>query len=128
MLQRQLGDAVVNLAPHFVAGDGAKLGRRNFDREVELAAMADVDDGRSRASRAGQEMRDLLDRLLRRRQADARRPVRQQVKPLQRERQVRAALVVGDGVDFVDDHGLDVAAGWRGCCRRSAGCTATRAW
>ena len=26
MLQRQLGEAVVDLAPHFVAGDGAKFG------------------------------------------------------------------------------------------------------
>ena len=109
MLQRQLGDAVVNLAPHFVAGDGAELRRRNLDRQIELAAVTNVDHGRSGTSRAGQEMRDLFDRLLRGRQADARRPVRQQVKPLQRERQVRAALVVGDGVDLVDDYGLDIA-------------------
>ena len=109
MLQRQLRDAVVDLAPHLVAGDGAKLGRRDLHRQVELAAMANVDDGRSRTSRAGQEMRDLLNRLLRRREPDARWPVRQQVKPLQRERQVRAALVVGDGVDFVHDYGLDIA-------------------
>ena len=35
--------------------------------------------------------------------------IRQQVKPLQRKRQMRAALVVGDGMNLVDDHRLDVA-------------------
>ncbi len=109
MLQGQFRDAVVNLAPHFVAGDGAKLRRRNLHCQVKLAAMADVDHGWGGASRAGQKVRDLLDRLLRGRQADAGRPIRQQVEPLQRERQVCAALVIGDGVDFVDDDGLDMA-------------------
>ena len=118
MLQCQFRDAVVDLAPHLVAGDRAKLRRRDLHRQVELAAMADVDHGWGRASRAGQKMRDLLNRLLRGRQSDARRPVRQQVEALQREREVRAALVVGDGVDFVHDDGLDIAqdgaaARWR---------------
>ncbi len=54
-------------------------------------------------------MRNFFDRLLRRRQADARRAVRQQVEPLKRNREVRAALVIGDRMDFVDDDGLDMA-------------------
>ena len=55
-------------------------------------------------------MRDQLDRLLRGGKADAhRRPVGKRVEPFERKRQMRAALVVGDGVDFVHDHRLDVA-------------------
>ena len=70
----------------------------------------------SRTIGAGEEVGDVLDRLLRCRQADAGGAIRQQVEPLERKREVRAALVVGDGVDFVDDDRLDVAAGSRGCC------------
>ena len=81
--------------------------------EIELALVADVDDhgiGRGYFAIAGEKMRDLFDRLLRGRKADAhRRLVSQRFQPLERKRQVRAALVVGDGVNFVDDHGLDVA-------------------
>ena len=55
-------------------------------------------------------MRDFFDRLLGGRKPDAhRRAIGQRLQPLQRERQVRAALVVGDGVDFVHDDGLDIA-------------------
>ena len=50
---------------------------------------------------------DPLDGTLRRRETDARRPVvAQGLESFQREREVRAALVAGDGVDLVDDHGL----------------------
>ncbi len=108
MRERQLRQAVVNLAPHFVAGDRPQLRRRNFHREIQLAAMPDVHDRGRGTVRTGEEARDLFNRLLRRRQSDARGRRRQQVQPLQRQRQVRAALVVGDGVDFVHDHRLDV--------------------
>jgi S1-C subfamily serine protease len=48
---------------------------------------------------------NLVDRLLRRRQADALQAARAQaLQALERERQVRAALARGHGVDFVDDH------------------------
>ncbi len=33
----------------------------------------------------------------------------QRLQPLQRQRQMRATFVVGDGVDFVHDHGFNVA-------------------
>ena len=53
---------------------------------------------------ADQQPGDLLDRLLRRREADALQPAAgERVEPLEREREVRAALVAGDGVDLVDD-------------------------
>ncbi len=45
VLHGQFGEAVVDLAPHFIAGDGAEFRRRDLDGEIELAAMADVDDG-----------------------------------------------------------------------------------
>ena len=35
----------------------------------------------------------------------------QLVEPLEREREVRAALGAGERVDLVDDHGLDAAQG-----------------
>ena len=59
---------------------------------------------------ADEQPRDGLDRALRGRQADAlRRRVAQRLEPLEREREVRAALVARDGVDLVDDHGVDGA-------------------
>ena len=52
-----------------------------------------------------QQPRDFLDGLLRRGQADALDGLRGvRVHARQRERQVRAALGLRDGVDFVDDH------------------------
>ncbi len=36
----------------------------------------------------------------------------------EREGEVGAALVVGDGVDLVDDDGVDAAEDVRGTCRR----------
>ena len=58
------------------------------------------------AAAADQESRDQLDRLLGRREADALDlPAAEPVEALERERQVGAALVAGDGVDLVDDDG-----------------------
>ena len=55
---------------------------------------------------ADQKARHFLDRLLRRRQSDARqRPAGERLQTLERERQMRAALVAGNGVNFIDDHG-----------------------
>ena len=79
----------------------------HVDLEVERLAHAGVDD-RAGALRADQEAADLLERVLGGAQADplhvAARRLRQ---PLERERQVRAALGLRDGVDLVDDHLLD---------------------
>jgi hypothetical protein len=70
---------------------------------------------------AGEEAGDQLNGVLRRGEADALRwlfhphehrtrreavvAADQSVQPLQREREVRAALVVGDGVNLIHDHG-----------------------
>ncbi len=86
---------------------------RQLQRQVALLGVADVDDravGYAVDRRAGadQEARHLVDRLLRGRQADAHQRAgcrAQRLQPLQRQRQVAAALARGDGVDLVDDHG-----------------------
>ena len=85
---------------HVVDGDD--------DLEVELLVAAGVDDG-DRAGPvvvvAAEEPRDLVERALRRGEADAlRRPVRDRVEALEGERQVRTALGGGECVDLVDDH------------------------
>ena len=80
-------------------------------REIARAMMAGIDDrrlarGRAVRSRADEEMRHGGDRILRRRQADARSLVAaERGEPLQRQREMRAALVGRDGVDLVDDDG-----------------------
>ena len=79
---------------------------------------------------AAEEARDLLQRPLRRREADAlERPAvrgRSASSALEREEQVRAALGRRDRVDLVDDDGLDRREASRAPARSGAG-TATRA-
>ena len=86
---------------------------RDDHLDVELLARAGVEDGdRTRAGGglAAEEARDLVERALRRRQADAlRRRVGDRVESFEREREVRAALGGRERVDLVDDHGLDAA-------------------
>src|SRR5205814_1274554 len=74
--------------------------------QVERLALARVDDG-ALARRPAQESRHLLERALGRRQADAlQSPPRDLFQPLERQRQVRAALGARDCVDLVDDDRL----------------------
>ena len=76
---------------------------RHVDLEVERLARARVDD-RARPLRADEEAADLLQRVLRRRQADALHVVAGLLgEPLQRDGEVRAALGLRDGVDLVHD-------------------------
>src|SRR5205823_14151977 len=65
VLVHKHGDAVVNLIPHLMGGDGAKRDPRYLDREVEFALVTNVDDHGIRATAAGKKMCDLLDGLLR---------------------------------------------------------------
>ena len=109
----QLGDAAVDLLPLVVRHHRRERRRRQLEREVALLGVADVDDlaiGLAVDDRAGadQEARDLVDRLLRRRQADPNQRLGDdRLQPLEREREVAAALARGDGVDLVDDHGAN---------------------
>jgi hypothetical protein len=111
VLAHERGEALVHLGTELVAGDGPELVLRRLDPELDLAAVAEIDDrahGRavgSAAASADEQPRHLPDGLLRRREPDAlQRAIRERVEPLERQRQVRAALVAGDGVDLVHDH------------------------
>ena len=111
MLLNQFHQPVVNLVPHFVGGDRAELaGRALRPRDRACACARHRRSTGAGAAVAGQEMSHFFDRLLGGGKADAhRRTISQRLQPLQRKRQVRAALVVGHGVDFVDDDGFDIA-------------------
>ncbi len=101
--------AVVDLAPHLAARDRTQLVARHLDRERHLAPVSDVDDVRG----AAEEVRDFLDRPHGRREADALRfraavAHDQIVEPRERQREMRAALVARQRVDFIDDDRFDV--------------------
>ena len=121
VLADQHREPVVDLLPDFVRHDRFERHRGQLDGEIAMPHMAGVDDRAGRRTGsvdalADEEAGDLLDRLLRRRQPDAhefagRAPVafgfavNQGLQALERQRQVRAALVRSDGMDLVDDHG-----------------------
>ena len=108
MLRGQPSEAIVDLVPHFVGGHGAKLAAGDFHSQIEFAPMADLHDVRRRLLRAGEKIGHEFDRFLRRGETNARQPLaRQMVEAFERERQVRAALIVGDRVDFVHDDRFD---------------------
>ena len=103
----------------FVAGD--------FDGDVELAALADLDDGGGFSFwvDAGEEIGNERDGILCGGEADALWRCgeageklagaeavfagHEGVEAFERQGEVGTALVVGDGVDFVDDDGADAA-------------------
>src|ERR1700744_4169448 len=64
MLQRELGEAVVDIVPDGVGGDGAQLVIRNFDAEIEMAAATDFDDGAVTVACAAEEGGDERDGVL----------------------------------------------------------------
>ena len=107
----QLGEAVVDLPPDVARHHRFERRRRDLDGEVARAPVADVDDralGARRAIRTGpdQKARGLLDRLLGGREADPQQAIAaQRREALERQRQMGAALVRGERVDLVDDHG-----------------------
>jgi hypothetical protein len=89
---------------HVVRARLAHVVDRDVDLQVERLAHAGVDD-LALAPGADQEAADLLQRTLGCRQPDAlERPPGDVLEPLERQRQVRAALGLGDRVDLVDDH------------------------
>ena len=73
VLLHQLRQPVVNLIPHLIRRHRPERHRRNLDRHVELAPVPDVHNHWIRPAAAGQKVRDLFDRLLRRRKSDAHR-------------------------------------------------------
>lgn len=105
MRGRQFGQPVVHPVPHFVGHDGFERNGRQFERQVACALVADVDDRALRMfARANEETGNGFDRFLRGRQADARQPsLAKRIEPLERQREMAAALRRGDRVDLVDD-------------------------
>ena len=71
MLPRQIGDAVVNLVPHLVGRNWPQLAGRNFDGEIKLPLVPDIDDDRRGPTVSCKKVRDLLDRFLGSREPDA---------------------------------------------------------
>jgi hypothetical protein len=70
MFADQRRDAREHILPDLAATDRLERRAGHFEREVEVAAVADVDDI-ARATRADQQARGGFNRALRRRQADA---------------------------------------------------------
>ncbi len=106
----QLREPVVLFDPDLGRHDRLERRPRQLEREIALTRVAFVDDRARLVSDARQEARQHVDRLRRRRDADARRRLKaQRLEPLERQRQMRAALVAGERVNLVDDGRLDGA-------------------
>ena len=117
MLASQCREAVVDQRPGIVAHHRLQRHRRHFQRQVAGAAMADIDD-LARSLDADQKTRHRIDRLLRRRQADPhQRPIAERFQSLQRQRQMAATLVAGNGVNLVDNHALHIGEHFAPRCR-----------
>ena len=109
----QLAQPGVEIAPLFGRHHGLEVRRWHLDGEIDVALVPEIDDlARHRltvAVCAGQEARDRLHRLHRRRQPDARWPpaavrLHQLVQPREAEGEVRATTVARQGVNLVHDH------------------------
>ena len=108
VLSGQCGNAVVNFVPHFVGRDGTELAARNFDGQIQFPPMADLHDDRIGVSSSTEKLRNKFDGPLRGGKTDAgQRFAGQMIETFEGKSQVRAALVVGHGVDFVDDDGAN---------------------
>src|SRR6266481_8749828 len=71
VLRGESGEPIVDFRPHFVGRNWSKLTAGNFDCQVQLAAMTDLDDRRIGAIAANQETGHESDRFLRCGKSDA---------------------------------------------------------
>jgi hypothetical protein len=101
-----------HLAHLLARSDRLELAARQHDLEIEGPAMAHVDDRAARLALrvdpigpdTDEELRNALDRTLRRREPDPRRRlIAERLEPLERKGEMGAALVAGQRVDLVDD-------------------------
>ena len=106
VLPGELRQAPVDDLPLFVGADVLERRGWRLDGEVERPEMPGVHQ-RALAARPHQEAADVGQRLLRGAQPDALARACERLQPLERERQVRPALVAEHGVDFVHDHRAD---------------------
>ena len=99
VLLDQFGETLVDLLPDLGGHDRFQRRLGKLQSQIAIAAMAQIDDrtiGRNlvRRSRSDQELCDIGDGILRCGQADAMQlPTAQRLQPLQRYREMRAALV-----------------------------------
>ncbi len=102
----ELGDPLVDLVPHLVRAHGRERRWGELDAEIDGAQVSRVHRF-DRAPHPGEETRDVLDRLLRRGEANPKertaRPS-QRLEALEREREVGPAFVAAKLVDLVHDH------------------------
>src|ERR1700739_3455489 len=104
MLCGQGGDPVVDLGPHFVGRNWAKLAGGNFDAQIQLATMTYLHNRGIGPVVSSQKMSHELDRFLGRRKTDARQALAgQMIETLERKRQVGTAFVVSYGMGLVHD-------------------------
>src|SRR5216684_2912773 len=123
------GTRRADLADEVDAADiDAELQRRGGDQRADFSGFEFLFRGEAQLARqasvvgtyrvASETFRQMMGDALRQaprvdedqrgRKADARqRSAGQMIEALERQREMSAALVVGDGMDFVDDHGLD---------------------
>ncbi len=105
----ELDQAVIDQRPRLVRHHALERRRRYLDREIALARVTGVDDGAFGAGfalgvGADEEARHLFDRLLRGGQTDAQQRMRhERGETFERDREMRAALVGRERVDFIDD-------------------------
>ena len=111
MVPRVLGDAVEDVGHLAAAHHRLELGGGELDGHIEVAGVAAVDDDRGRPVlvHARQQPGDHVEGSLGGREPDALQPPaalgHQRIEPLEAEREVAAALVAGERVHLVDDHG-----------------------
>ena len=100
---------VVDLLPHFSGHHRFQWRIRHFQQQIARPLVPGIDDrdlgcGRTIRCRAHQQVRDRIDRVLRRRQSDPRQiAAAQRCQAFERQGQMCAALVRCDGVDFIHD-------------------------
>ena len=103
-------EAPVDFLPDFPRHHRFERRLRQLQRDVALAGVAGVHDRafpRSPPVATTEEARNRLDGPLRRGEADAGDgTAREDIQALEREGEMGAALVAGNGVDLVDDRGL----------------------
>lgn len=98
----EVGDAIVEFGPGFIARDGGEFIPRHFDGDVQGATVAGINE----AGGGAEEAADLLDRLDGGGKPDAlRADGGEGFEAGHGEREVSAAFVTGNGMDLVDDEG-----------------------
>ena len=120
MFQRELGDAVVDVVPDGVGGDGAELVVGDFDGEIEVTAAADFDDGAVAVARAAEEVGDERDGVLGCGETDSLR--RRAARPVSMCAGREAVLAADEGVEALEARGRGACRAcrrpWRGSRRR----------